>query len=166
MPFNGSLKVPIIGFVVFLALCFIALGGILSGNHGLTTTSAKVIEVTKGIANTDSGFSSAYNTIRVQYEYRGEEYVEAIEESYDLGDINPGDKVNVSFDPKYPNAIVKTDAPAKEDPGMGHKVSGWEIFAILVLALPLSVGILFFMMFLHENGSKTSSRHRRTPRVQ
>lgn len=166
MPFKGSLKIPIIWFVLFLTLCFVALGGILSGNQGLTTAQAKVIEVTKGIENSDANFSSVYHTLRVQYDYRGERYFESIEGNVDLGEVDPGDMVNVFFDSKYPHAVIKTEVPEVKDSGTTHKVSGWEIFAILVLAVPISVGILFFMMVLHGNGNRSSSRSVSSSRVK
>lgn len=166
MPFKGSLKIPVIGSIVFLTLCFIALGGLLSGSNGLKTTEAKVIEVTRGIENTDSGFSYVYNAIRVQYDYRGEKYTDSIEEDLDLGNVNPGDPVKVSFNANHPNAIVEIDVPTTKDAESNPKVSGWEIFAIMVLAFPMAFGILAFMMFLDKHGNKPSSRRTAYSRVK
>lgn len=153
--------------VFFLAMCGITILGIsLSGSSGLTTAQAKVIEVTKGLNHADFDFSSTYHSVRLEYEYRGEKYFDSIEGDPALADVNPADTVTVAFDSKHPNAIVKTEAPTKEEGSSGHKVSGWELAIIFILALPVAGIVLFLMMFLHENGSQTSSRNTPTSRVK
>lgn len=149
-------KTAIGAFAVFLIICGIGLGGFLSGERGVQSAEATIVEVTKGIDDRNADFSAEYQSMKLRYEYRGEQYFDAFDGHSAFDNAKPGDKVTAYFYSDYPHAVFKLDNLVS-DKDKGNAVNGWDFIGIFLLLPFVILAIVVLMMALTPNEPRNLS---------